>query len=152
MTERSAEHVTFTIKRRYPTPPARVFAAWADPEAKRRWWLGPEEWERGTFELDFRVGGPEVNTGALEGGPVHTFNGLYWDIVPDERIIYSYEMLLDERRISVSLATVQFSAEGDGTRLVYTEQGAFLDGFEPEGPREEGMGALLDALGETLAT
>jgi uncharacterized protein YndB with AHSA1/START domain len=150
MTERCAEHVTFTIERRYPAAPARVFAAWANPEAKRRWWLGPEEWERGAFELDFRIGGREMNTGGRAGGPVHTFNARYWDIVPDERIVYSYEMLLDETRISVSLATVQLSADGDGTRLVYTEQGAFLDGFEPEGPREEGMGALLDALGESL--
>jgi uncharacterized protein YndB with AHSA1/START domain len=153
MTETSAEHATFTIERRYPTPPARVFAAWSDPEAKRRWWLGrPEEWERVTHELDFRVGGREVNTGSQAGGLVHTFNGLYWDIVPDERIVYSFEMLLDERRISVSLTTVQLSAEGDGTRLVYTEQCAFLDGFEPEGPRRDGMGALLDALGEMLGS
>jgi uncharacterized protein YndB with AHSA1/START domain len=151
LSERTIEHASFSIERAYKVPPAKVFAAWADPAAKARWFTGTEEWDVGPHELDFRVGGREVNSSRPEGGPVHIYNAIYWDIVPDERIVYSYEMLLDERRISVSLATVQFSAEGDGTRLVYTEQGAFLDGFEPEGPREEGMGALLDALGEMLA-
>ena len=59
-------------------------------------------------------------------------------------------MHLDETRISVSLATVEFKPEGDGTRLIFTEQGAFLDGYDEPAQREHGTGELLDALGAEL--
>ena len=89
-------------------------------------------------------------SGGPEGGPTHYYNALYQDIVPDQRIIISYDMHLDEIRISVSLATVEFKPEGKGTRLVFTEQGAFLDGYDDAGQREKGTRDLLDALGEAL--
>jgi len=148
MSERSVEHATFVVERTYDATPARVFAAWADPAAKARW-FGPGESEEARFELDFRVGGREINRGAMEGS-VYAFEGLYQDIVPDERIVYTYDMHLDQARISVSLATVELKPEGDGTRLVFTEQGAFLDGLDTPAERQQGTGSLLGALGEEL--
>jgi uncharacterized protein YndB with AHSA1/START domain len=150
MTDRSVTHATFALERSYDASPARVFAAWADPAAKARWFAGPEEWGRDEFELDFRVGGREVSRGGPPGGPVHTYEAVYQDIVPDERIVYSYSMFLDLTLISVSLATVELKAEAAGTRLVLTEQGAYLDGHEDGGERERGTGELLDALGAEL--
>jgi uncharacterized protein YndB with AHSA1/START domain len=52
--------------------------------------------------------------------------------------------------MSVSLTTVEFKAEGTGTRLVFTEQGAFLDGLDKPADREHGTGELLNALGAEL--
>ena len=79
------------------------------------------------------------------------YDALFQDIVPAERIVYTYEMSLEETRISVSLATVEFKAFGDnGTHLFFTEQGAFLDGHESPAERAEGMGSLLDALGKEV--
>jgi len=148
MTERSVEHATFAVERTYDASPARTFAAWADPEAKARWFGGSGEATE--FELDFRVGGREITSGGPEGGPVFAFEGHYQDIVPNERIVYSYDMHMDGTRISVSLATVEFKADGDGTRLIFTEQGAFLDGLDTADQRRQGTGTLLDALGEEL--
>jgi hypothetical protein len=51
----------------------------------------------------------------------------------------------------VSLATLQLTADGAGTTLSVTEQGAFLDGYDDAGSREHGTGMLLDALGASLA-
>jgi uncharacterized protein YndB with AHSA1/START domain len=150
MSERSVEHASFSIERTYSASPARVFAAWADSEAKARWFVGPAEWESRPHELDFRIGGREASVGGPEGGPLHAYAALYWDIVPDARIVYTYELLLDETRISVSLVTIEFEPDGAGTRLKLTEYGAFLDGHEPPPLREQGMGSLLDALGESL--
>jgi uncharacterized protein YndB with AHSA1/START domain len=150
MAERSVTHATFVVERTYDAPPARVFAAWADPAAKARWFAGPEDWEAAGHELEFRVGGREVSRGGPQGGPVHTYDARYHDIVPDERIVSTYELHVDGTRISVSLATVEFKPAGAGTRLTYTEQGAFLDGHDTPAQREQGAGALLDALGAEL--
>ena len=148
MSERSVEHAAFVVERVYDASPDRVFAAWSDPQAKARWYAGSE----GEFELDFRVGGWERGRGMLPDGREYSFQALYQDIVLARRIVYTYDMLLDGIRISVSLATAQFKPERDCTRLVFTEQGAFLDGHETPAGREQGMGSLLDSLGEWLQT
>jgi uncharacterized protein YndB with AHSA1/START domain len=112
MTQRSTHHATFVIERTHPASPARVFRAFADPRAKARWFVGPDDWESSDHELDFRVGGREHVSSGPKEGPVHTFDARYQDIVPDQRIIYSYDMHLDDKRISVSLATIELKPSG----------------------------------------
>jgi uncharacterized protein YndB with AHSA1/START domain len=138
MTDRYVTHATFTIERVYRASPHRVFAAWADPAAKARWFAGPGS----EHQLDFRVGGREVARGT-----VLAFESVYRDVVPGERIVYSSVLSSDERVATVSITTVEFGAEGEGTRLVLTEQGTFLDGLEQPGWRERGTSDQLDALG-----
>lgn len=150
MTKRSVTHSTFVIERTYAASPARVFAAWSEPAAKARWFVGPVEWQKSNHELDFRVGGKERVSGGRKGGPVHTYEARYQDIVKNERIVSTYDMHLDDKRISVSLATIEIAADGDGTRLTYTEQGAFLDGYDDAGSRERGTQDLLDKLDAAL--
>ena len=150
MSERSVTHATFVLERTYDASPARVFAAWADPALKARWFADPDETGTVEFALDFRVGGREISRGRSPGGPVYSYEARFQDIVPDQRIVYTYDMQLDETRISVSLATVEFTPAGAGTRLIFTEQGAFLDGLDTPASREQGMGELLDALGAEL--
>lgn len=150
MTERSVEHGSFAIERRYDASPADVFAAWADPAAKARWFKDSEGWVSAPHELEFRVGGREVTSGGPEGGPIHEYRAIYWDIVEDERIVYTYEMLMDGTRVSVSLATIELKPDGHGTWLNLTEYGAFLDGLDSPARRVQGMGSLLDGLAEAL--
>lgn len=146
MSERSVEHATFVVERRYEASPARAFAAWADPEAKARWYVDSDA----HLELDFRVGGRERHSGIAPDGTAYSYEALYQDIVPGERIVYTYEMHIDGRKISVSLATVEFRPEGQGTRLTVTEAGAFLDGYDDAGSREHGTRALLGQLEASL--
>jgi uncharacterized protein YndB with AHSA1/START domain len=147
MTRPTTEHTTFVIERRYDAAPQRAFAAWADPEAKARWFAGGQS----DVELDFRVGGRERHSGTAPNGRAYRYEGVYNDIVPDERIIYSYEMFIDDALISVSVATVELKPDGDGTHLVFTEQAVFVDAGETLRSREGGTASLLDALGEELA-
>jgi uncharacterized protein YndB with AHSA1/START domain len=149
---RSVVHGAFHLERTYEATADEVYRALSDETAKSRWFFsgrpGARLIER---SMDFRVGGRERVKGRFADGVAHTFDAIYHDIVPRERIVYTYEMHLDERRISVSLATLQIKPEGQGrTKLVVDEQGAFLDGYDDAGSRERGTGDLLDKLGASL--
>lgn len=149
MTERSIAHGSFTVTRSYPATPARVFKAWANPEFKRKWFGSPREGNADDI-FEFRVGGREYNAGKM-GDDLFTFDVRYQDIIPDERIIYTYEMTMNGQRISVSLATVEIEPEGTGTKMTVVEHGAFLDGLDNVRQREEGTNSLFDAFGKALA-
>jgi uncharacterized protein YndB with AHSA1/START domain len=146
MTDRTVTHATFVIERTYDAAPARVFAAFADLDSKRRWFGDPEQSEGVEYTLDFNVGGREHIGGRSPGGPAYTFDALYQDIVPGQRIVTTYDMHMDGARISVSLATVELTPAGRGTLLVYTEQGAFLDGLDTPAIREHGTREVFEAL------
>jgi uncharacterized protein YndB with AHSA1/START domain len=150
--ERSVVHATFSLDRAYDAPPERVWRALSDEKAKAKWFGGSEgQWREIQRNMDFEVGGRERLIGKWESGVVSTFSAVYHDIVVNQRIVYSYEMWLNERKISVSLATFEIAPAGEGrTRLTVTEQGAFLDGYDDGGSRERGTGFLLDRLGESL--
>jgi uncharacterized protein YndB with AHSA1/START domain len=152
MTERSVIHDTFSIERTYPAALSRVFAAFASAEAKTAWGdtggLEPADGAAGVKEFDFRPGGRE-RFGIKVQGTTYRYDALYYDIVPDQRIVYSYEMYADDARISVSVATIEFAKSGDGTALTWTEQGAYLDGIDgQEAPalRKGGTAEMLDGL------
>ncbi|SDB99233.1 Uncharacterized conserved protein YndB, AHSA1/START domain [Cupriavidus sp. YR651] len=147
---RSVAHGVFTIERTYDAPPALVFRALTDPQAKAQWFHGGEGYTVMSRKMDVRPGGRETLQGGWQNGLVSTFEAFYYDVIPDERLVYSYEMHMGERKISVSLATFELKVAGQGTRLVMTEQGAFLDGYDDAGSREHGSGLLLDAVGEWL--
>ena len=150
MPQRSITHGSFTIERVYTASPARVFAAFADPTVKQQWFRGPDDWDDSGLDLDFRVGGREHNSGGPKGEWVSQYDAVYHDIVPNERIVSTYDMRVDGRLISVSLATVELSPEGTGTHLTFTEHGAYLDDFDNVAGRKEGTEQLLAALERVL--
>lgn len=150
MRSAAVTHASFTIERSYTASPARVFAAFADPAPKRRWLAEGEGWEVEEFDVDFRVGGHERGRFHYQGGPPITNDTVYQIIQPDERIILAYAMTIDGAPLSGSLLTIEFVPEGSGTRLVFTEQGAYLDGKDGPVHREEGSRELLEKLAAEL--
>jgi uncharacterized protein YndB with AHSA1/START domain len=150
MSERSTQHDTFTIERRYAQSPERVFASFADQTRKSKWFGCIEGWVVAEHTLDFRVGGREVWRGGPPAGTQHRNDTVYHDIVPNERIVWSYTMSLGDTRISVSLTTLELRADGKGTRLTFTEQGVFLDDYDGATDRQRGTHFLLDALERSL--
>src|SRR5580700_6189432 len=100
MTLSTVSHDTFVIERTYDVPVARVFRAWADPRLKARWFAGSAAALDAGYQLDFRVGGHEINRGGPPGGPVFTYDSQFRDIVPEKRIVYTYEMSAGDNRLS----------------------------------------------------
>ena len=148
MTTRSIAHGSFTVKRSYPHPVAKVFRAWSDPAIKRQWYGGPDQDDsRRVFE--FKVGGRENNFGKV-GPQRFALESVYYDIVENNRIVYAYDVKIDDAVTSVSVATVEFRAAGNGTELVMTEHGAFLDGLDSPDERIGGTEWVLDELGKVL--
>lgn len=146
--ERGVTHSTFVLEYTYPASPARVFSAWASAQAKSRWFVGTPRDMTVTepLGLEFRVGGTERLAVRTGDGTQFVYEGCFQDIVPDERIVTTTRMYKDKQRISVSVATVELTADGDGTRLVLTEQGAYLDGLDEPAWREAGVRQQLAAL------
>jgi len=151
MTERSVVHASFAIERRYDASPARVFAAFADPVAKRQWSACHDEGGLGEHQLDFREGGRETMRGAPAPSGVYAMSATFQEIVPAQRIVYVYELLRDDSRLSISLATIEFHRDGAGTRLLFTEQAAFLDGHDKPDWREQGSRTGFERLADYLA-
>ena len=144
-------HATFTIERSYPTTPERVFAAFADPEKKRRWYAEADGKKPEIFEMNFQVGGTDRTLTRL--GPNTPFPGVplvnqstYQDIQTNTRIVFAYTMTLGDFRMSASLATVEFIATDKGTDLIFTDQGAFFEGADGPKMRQDGWNRLLNGI------
>lgn len=151
MNARSETHTTFTIERQFPATPAQVFAAWAEPAAKAAWSSCHTDTMEVDYGLDFRVGGGEHNRARQDGKDVFIYEARFLDIVADARIVYAFDMHVGTVRASVSLATVAFTPEPTGTRMLYTEQVVFLDGHEDSLNQrrigtEEGFDRLADVV------
>ncbi len=151
--ERSVVHGTFHIDRFLTATPARVYAAFTDPVAKVKWFAAPSgEWTTVERSMDIRIGGRERLRGRWQNGTITDFDATYLDLVPDARLVYTYTMHIDDRKISVSLATIEMGSSPDGgTKLRVTEQGAFLDGYDDAGAREHGTNLLIDQLVASLS-
>jgi uncharacterized protein YndB with AHSA1/START domain len=153
MEEPTTVHSTFVIEKTFPQPPEVVFAAFSDPQAKRRWYA---DGQVDLYENEFRVGGRErVHTRMPDSSPfpgapmIH--EGVYTDIVENRRIVIASSMALADHRFSASQTTFEFLKTKAGAVLVCTHQGAFFENSDTPQMREHGWGVLLDKLGRALA-
>ena len=156
MEKQSAIHNTFVIERSYPKPPETLFAAFADPAKKRRWFGDGEHHEVEEFEMDFRAGGAEqfryrFKEGTPFPGVALTSEGSYLDIVPNRRIVTASAMAIGGKRISASLVTIELLPTAQGTDLICTNQGTYFEGADGPKMREAGWQTLFDRLSKELA-
>lgn len=156
MDDHPVVHATFAVRRRYPLPVGRVFAAFSDIALKRRWYAEGEGSSLVSFAMDFRPGGVErlvkrMDPGTPIAGETLDYDARFEDVVENRRIVVTSTMSREGVRVSASLITFEFVAAGNGTDLVCTVQGAFFEGSDGPRMREMGWNAILDRLGAMLA-
>jgi len=152
---RTVTHGSFVLERTYRHSPQTVFDAWARRDAKYAWFADAINFLTSidSYDLDFRVGGREYLDGKLATGRRFEYDSTYGEIVEGRRIVATYDVRIDGRRISVSLLTVEFEPAADGgTHLVMTEQGAFFDGIDTNDERIKGADESLDGLDRYMDT
>jgi uncharacterized protein YndB with AHSA1/START domain len=138
-------HSTFTLERNYSAPIGRVFDAWADPEARKRWMA-----QGADHSQDFVVGGHETVKGADHQGRALTYHARYVDIVANERILTTATLHSEDQLSTVSVTSVEFEANDTGTLIVLTEHGMYLHGQEQPEWREQGTAQQLETLTDYL--
>ena len=149
MSDHTVAHGTFVVDRTYNHPVAKLWAA-----------LVRSGQEVQVVRRRQRHAGKRLRVQARRTrrhrpaifpvAPASSFDVLYQDIVPNSRIVYNYDMHMDDKKISVSLASVEFWPDGKSTRMKLTEYGLFLDGLDTVAQRREGTAALMDQLGTFL--
>ncbi|MGE0045204.1 MAG: SRPBCC family protein [Hyphomonadaceae bacterium] len=144
-------HGAITIERAYRAPPARVFAAWRDPEAHGRWDVSHNDWEIVFDEVNFRVGGFKRSRFGPPGDLLYREDSVYLDLIENARIVFAYTVTRGQEPVTASLVTVEFSEDQGHTRLTLNEHVSNLDGSHTTNEREQGWGVALDHLGAALA-
>ncbi len=144
-------HATIVMERTYGAAPARVFKAWSDLDARKRW-SAPADNIRIEYEAaDFREGGRDVSR-CIEPGNVDYIAVVnYIDIKHDQRIVFAEDVSHGDTRVSAALIGVELDAAGEGTRLLLTMQIAAFDGSEMEKGYQFGWNAALDNLAKEFS-
>lgn len=139
-------HATLVMERTYNAAPARVFAAWADVEARKRWSAPAENIRIVYEEADFREGGRDVSRCIEPGNDDYVAVVNYIDIKRDQRIAFVEDIAHGKRRVSAALISVELAPRGGNTRLLLTMQIASFDDAGMEQGYQFGWSAALDNL------
>ncbi|MGE3831442.1 MAG: SRPBCC domain-containing protein [Parvibaculaceae bacterium] len=106
---------SLTIRRRFNTAPAKVYAAWTEPAQIVRW-FGPGRAEVRKAEIDLREGGRfHIIFYSPEDGEDHDVSGVYREVVKDRTLCFTWAWKSTPER--ESLVTVTLKPDGDGTWL-----------------------------------
>ncbi|BCP52236.1 activator of HSP90 ATPase [Kaistia sp. 32K] len=152
MTDTTVTHGSFTLERVYNAPVSRVYKAYTDAEARHRWLIRADDWTVHEYRPAPRpeVGATEFSKFSPPGARVVLTNEtVFLDVQENDRVIVAYAMTLEGAPLSSSLLTTEFRAEPDGkTRIILTEQGAYLDG-NVKG-REAGTRIMLERFAKEV--
>jgi uncharacterized protein YndB with AHSA1/START domain len=144
-------HATIVMERTYNASPARVFAAWSDIEARKRWSAPAESIRIEYEEADFREGGRDVSRCIEPGNEDYVATVNYIDIKRDQRIAFVEDVTHGKKRVSAALISVELAAKSAATHLLLTMQIASFDEAGMEQGYQFGWNAALDNLAKEFS-
>ncbi len=149
MSVQSAVKPSLTLKRRLKAPPAKVFAAWTDPEKIKRW-MGPAEFKTAQAETSLRVGGRYRFVMLSPQGDTHAVSGVYREVVASEKLVFTWAWdAAPGDEPYESLVTVLFKPDDGGTLLTLIHEQLFDE--ESRDGHEKGWSGSLDKLEKLVA-
>ena len=146
MDTKTATKPSLTLKRRLNAPPAKVFAAWIDPEKVKRW-MGPGEVKALHAECDARVGGRYRWVMQAPSGEEYDVSGVYREVVANEKLVFTWAWKSAPEQ--ESLVTVTFKPDGDGTLLTVTHEQ--FSNEDSRNQHQNGWTGALDKLERLFA-
>jgi uncharacterized protein YndB with AHSA1/START domain len=139
---------SLTLQRRINAKPAKIFAAWTDPSQIVKW-MRPDNNEVIHAEMDVRVGGRFRIIFRTPGGEEHDISGMYREVVPDEKLVYTWAWRSTPERESLVTFTLRGEGAGERTLLTLTHE-QFAD-VEARDRHEGGWNKILDELARQFA-
>jgi uncharacterized protein YndB with AHSA1/START domain len=146
MSTQTTTKPSLTLKRHLKASPAKVFAAWIDPEKVKRW-MGPGEGKALSAECDLRVGGRYRWVMQSPDGEEHDVSGVYREVVPNEKLVFTWAWKTTPER--ESLVTVLLKPDGDGTLLTLTHEHFFDEAARDR--HQYGWNGALDKMERLFA-
>lgn len=147
-TEIAAETFDLTLTRTFNAPRALVFEMWSNAEHKSQWWR-PKAFTLVDAKEEFRTGGAWMSIMEAPSGAHYKMEGVYQEIVENERIVFTHHWVEDGVSGPQTLITVTFADDPEGTRLTFTQ--ALIDNESDRNNQQNGWNEFLDMLSSELA-
>jgi uncharacterized protein YndB with AHSA1/START domain len=112
---KTKEQPSLSIVRKLDAGPAKVWRAITEPEMLKKWMAPSDAFKIPVAETDARVGGRYHIIMHAPDGQVHDVSGVYREIVPNKKLVYTWAWKSTPERQSV--VTIELRAAGSGTEL-----------------------------------
>lgn len=133
----------------FDAPRELVFKAWTDPKHARHWW-GPKDFPAVDLTMDVRPGGRwRHRLRSTETGDDLWHGGVFREVVPPERLVFTFGWDEGGERGHETLVTVTFMEQNGKTLMTFHHE-LFRSAEERDG-HMGGWTSTFDRLAEHLA-
>ncbi|MBY6036615.1 SRPBCC domain-containing protein [Fictibacillus nanhaiensis] len=119
ITMNNTQDFTLQVNHSYPVSRERVFNAWTNSEELAKWW-GPEGYTTTIEEMNVEVDGKYKFSMHSPDGHTHVLTGQYVEIVPNEKLVFTWKWENGEIEFPTTKVTIDFVKQGDATEVVVT--------------------------------
>lgn len=143
---KTQERPSLAIVRKLDAAPAKVWRAITEPEALKQWMAPGDDFKIPLAEAELRIGGRYRIVMNAPDGQVHDVSGVYREIVPNKKLVYTWAWKTTPERESV--VTIELRAVGSGTELTLRHE-QFADA-EARDRHEQGWNGCLARLEKAI--